>query len=160
MTLQTYFEPVIKRRRRNNTVAALILFLLSASGASWCASSGSTRSFEKAHLLAASLVGGAVAFACLVVNLRPHRGLAALGEPARIVWTYGVNRSGHVGAVVVGFDDGGLFRFPLPLISVREGFAGDAFALLRASAPHATHGYSEAYRVAFRQNPQSLRRLA
>ena len=73
------------------------------------------------------------------------------------MWYYGVMRGGHISAVMIGFDNGRLIRFALPLISIKEGFSQEAFQHLRSVAPGAATGYSEELRKAFRTDPTSLR---
>jgi hypothetical protein len=135
----------------------VFLVALAALGLIYASSSGLAGDRAGARIVALGVVALPLGAIIAIVALRPHRGLRALSNPERIVWYYGVNRGAYSHAVVIGLDDGKLYRFPLPLISVREGFSQQAFELLRAAAPRATAGFSEAQRVAFRRAPESLR---
>ncbi len=154
--LYAYFEPIVLKQRNKNRVFAVVWLLGCGALAAWAASGGTTDS-EPARMAALSLVTVPIMLFVLVWNLLPHRGLAALADPSRIVWYYGVMKGGHVNAAMLGFEDGKLHRFNLPLISLKEGFSQDAFTHLRSAAPCATKQYSEETRQAFKKNPASLR---
>lgn len=151
-----YFEPIVGAQRAKNRLAAIIMLVLCGIAAGW-AFSQDFATHPDARMAAVAVVGLPVALFVLVWNLLPHRGLAALAEPSRIVWYYGAAKGGQVNAVMVGFDNGKLHRFPLPLISLKEGFSQEAFQHLRAAAPGAATGFSEELRQAFRAKPASLR---
>lgn len=154
--LQQYFEPILGKQRTKNRIAAIALIVGGIAAAAWVFSQDYTQ-YPVARLGALSIIIVPVALIFLGVNLRPHKGLATLADPSRIVWYYGVLKSGHVVAVMIGFDDGELHRFPLPLISIKEGFSQEALQLLHAAAPHASSGFSEELRVAFHKDPPSLK---
>ena len=154
--LQLYFQPVVRKQRIKNRIAALIILVICGITAGFGPSLGLNED-PSARMAALAIICIPVALFILVWNFLPHRGLAALSEPSRIVWYYGVMRGGHISAVMIGFDNGRLIRFALPLISIKEGFSQEAFQHLRSVAPGAATGYSEVLRKAFRTDPTSLR---
>ncbi|HPF32549.1 MAG TPA: hypothetical protein PK907_05970 [Candidatus Sabulitectum sp.] len=153
--LQLYFQPVVRKQRIKNRIAALIILVICGITAGFGPSLGLNEYSGRTAALV--LICIPVALFILVWNFLPHRGLAALSEPSRIVWYYGVMKGGHINAVMIGFDNGKLYRFALPLISMKEGFSQEAFQHLRSVAPGAATGYSEELRKAFRTDPASLR---
>lgn len=153
----SYFEPLVRKQRNLNRVAAVVMLVVCGVGAAWGFSLGVSE-HSTARMAAASIIGLPVALFVLLWSFRTHRALALLREPSSIVWYNGVQKGGQVNAVMVGFDNGKLFRFPLPLISMKKGFSQDAFAHLRASAPHAASGFTEERRKACKRDPCSLRR--
>lgn len=154
--LQLYFEPVVRGLRSKNRIAAIVMLVICGITAG-LGSSLDLNEYPAARMAALAVICIPVALFILVWNLLPHRGLAALSEPSRIVWYYGVMKGGHINAVMVGFDNGRLHRFALPLISIKEGFSQEAFQHLRSAAPGAARGFSEELRKAIRTNPASLR---
>ncbi len=117
--LQLYFEPVVRGLRSKNRVAALLMLVICGITAG-LGSSLDLNEYPAARMAALAVICIPVALFILVLNLLPHRGLTALSEPSRIVWYYGVMKGGHINAVMVGFDNGRLHRFALPLISIRK----------------------------------------
>ncbi len=157
--LLAYFEPIVRAQRIKNRIVALVMLVLCGGVVVW-AFSADLSEYPEARMAALSVIVLPVAAFILIWNLLPHRGLAALAEPSRIVWYYGVKKGGHINAVFVGFDNGKLHRFHLPLISIKEGFSQEAFQHLRAGAAGAATGYSEELRKSFRADPNSLRTSA
>ena len=157
--LHDYFEPLEKRKRTINRIFSIVLFVCCCVGIVWGLSLQEHDRVE-ARILAGSFLVAPVAVILFVASIWPQRGLAALRDPSRIVWYYGRQKGGSINAVMIGFDDGRLSRFNLPLISLKQGFSQEAFEHLRACAPTATSGYSEERRKAFRAHPGSLRRRA
>lgn len=155
--LHAYFESIVRPQRTRNRIFTIVWLVACGAIAVWAVSKGLSDS-EPARMAALSLLTVPVALFVLVWNLQPHRGLAALADPSRIVWHFGVMKGGQVIAVKVGFADGKLYRFDLPLISLKKGFSQEAFAHLRSAAPGATTTYSEETRQAFKKDPASLRR--
>lgn len=154
--IETYFAPIVGKRRRNNRIAGVAILLLGFAVLAWELSLD-TGDPKDARMLAAAFIAIPTAFAVLVAGAMRNRALSQLAEPEDIVWYYGVNRSGHVHAIMIGFANGSLHRFPLPLISVKEGFSQEAFELLRSAAPAASEGHTEERRKTFRANPRSLK---
>lgn len=157
LALQTYFWPLVAKQRRGNRLGAALMIVIGVIGIAW-ALGESDRDRAMTRMLVMCAFGLVAALVALVISFVPHRGLAALANPERIVWVFGVNRRGHVNAVMIGTDDGRLHRLPLQLKSIKEGFSQEGIERIRAAAPHATYGHSEQYRLAFKQNPASLRR--
>jgi hypothetical protein len=153
---QQYFEPIVRKQRRNRRIAAIAMLLLSVAAVVWSLSLDHTQ-YPIARMGALAIIGIPVALLILVLGFLPHKGLTALADPSRIVWYYGVEKSGHVNAVMIGFDDGKLVRFELPLVSIKEGFSQEALQLLQVAAPGATRGFSEEHRLAFKEAPPSLK---
>lgn len=153
--VHAYFEPIVNRQRTKNRIACVVMLIVSGIALAWGLSDPTASSASR--MVALGGIAIPVALGILVWNFLPSRGLAALADPSRIVWYYGVRKSGHVSAVMVGFEDGKLHRFTLPLISLKEGFSQEAFQHLKAAAPNATTGHSEETREAFNANPASLR---
>lgn len=155
--LRTHLEPTARKQRMKNLIAVLVVLAASTVVAIWGAVDNDS-GHSVSPMTAYAFIGVFAGLVGLVPNWRPHRGVAYLDDPSRIVWYYGVMKGGAVHAVMIGFDDGKLFRFPLPLISLKQGFSQEAFQLLRAEAPGATEGHSEDRRKAFKANPASLRK--
>ena len=154
--LQRYFEPIVRKQRAKNRIAGVALFVGGLTAAAWAFSQDYT-AYAIGRLGTVALIGAPVGLIVFVLSFRVHKGLAALSDPARIVWYYGVMKTGHVNAVMIGLDDGRLVRLLLPLISLREGFSQEAFQILGETAPHACNDYSEELRLAFRRDPSSLK---
>jgi hypothetical protein len=154
--LHTYFEPIIRRQGVKNRIAAVVILAI-CGGVALSVSSLDLTEHASARMVALTMLAAPVALAILGWTFLPDRGLAALANPSQIVWYYGVNQGAHVNAVMVGYEDGKLRRYQLPLISMKKGFSQEAFPLLQAGAPHATTGFSEERREAFKKNPASLR---
>lgn len=153
--LQLYFHGVVGKQRRKNRVAGVVMLVLCGVAAPWGLSMGAGQE-HGAKLIAAAIIGIPVALIILGLSFRATKGVLALADPARIVWHYGLEKSGHVNGVMIGFDDGALHKFPLPLISIKEGFSQEAFELLHQVAPQARVGFSEELRTAFSKDPTSL----
>jgi len=153
--LQQYLHGVIGKQRMKNRVAAVVMLVLCGVAAPWGLSLGAGQE-HGAKLIAAAVIGTPVALLILGLSFRATKGVRALADPARIVWYYGLEQSTHTNAVMIGFDDGALHKFPLPLISIKQGFSQEVFELLRVAAPQARVGFSEELRRAFREDPTSL----
>ena len=106
-----------------------------------------------ARMTAMCFLGLVVFTVALLTTFLPHRGLAALGEPTRIVWFYGISRQGHVHDLMMGLDTGKLRSLPLPHPAQVE----RGLELLRELAPDAIEGFSEELRLRFKRSPGSLR---
>ncbi len=155
-SLQRYFEPVVRRRKRGDWTAG-VLTLAASVGAFVLAPTVDSPS-ASSRLLVVGVVGLFAPLAVLMLSLKFSRAMSALAEPKRIVWFYGVQRGGSVYEVVVGFDSGKLYRFPLPLISIKKGFCQKGLSLLAREAPHATSVYSDSNLAKFKKDPTSLRK--
>lgn len=151
-----YLAPIVHKERNKNRIVALLTLALAVGSAIWGFSLDDTAS-ETARMASLGVVLFPVVPIVLFLNHKLKQGLALLAEPDRIVWFYGLMKAGKVHRAMVGSEDGKLFRFDLPLISMKEGFSQEAFEHLRASAPQATQGFSEAHRLAFRANPAQLK---
>lgn len=151
-----YFAPIVNRERNKNHVIAGVTLAIAVASAIWGFSLDDTAS-ETARMASLGVVLFPVVPIVLFINHKLKQGLALLAEPDRIVWFYGLMKGGQVNAAMVGSQDGKLYRLNLPLISRAEGFSQEAFQHLKAAAPQATQGFSEAHRQAFRANPAQLK---
>lgn len=151
-----YLAPIVAKQRRKRAVIAAVMLVVFGVGAAWGFSLDFSQ-YPSARLSVLVALCTPIWMLSLVWNVLPHRGLALLSDASRVVWYYGVHKGGQVHRVMVGFDDGKLHRFELPLISFREGFSQEAFRHLQAAAPGATVGFSEARRQAFCKDPASLK---
>lgn len=147
-----FFDKAIKKKRSRARIVSVVLLLLCVGAALWGLSE-SRPGRQMTRLVVMSLIGLPMFGGMLIGTLLPHRGLAALRQPFRIVWIYSVIRQGEP-LSMVGFDDGKLRSLPVgPPSEVAKGLAH-----LHAVAPNAARGYSEQLRVAFKTNPRSLLR--
>ncbi len=146
------FRDHLHKRRRSNRIAGIVATLSGVVAVVWGFSTTGDRTMARMGVLgAACLAVGPLVFG---LTFRASKGLEAVRSPERIVWFYGAVRGQYVTGVLIGTADGKLHRMPVP--SLKEG--PTAIALLRQVAPHATEGFSEAVRVKFRNQPESLRK--
>jgi hypothetical protein len=152
----SYFEDVLRKQRKKNRIPMVLLFLFFGVGTVLWFPLDATE-YPSARLGTLGLLCLPVVPFYLWYLRRENQGLLGLREPSHIVWFYGIQKGGKVNAVMVGFDNGKLYRMNLPLISFKEGFSQEGLQHLRACAPHAAEGYSEERRQAFNKEPGSLR---
>ena len=150
-----FFEHAVRRHRRQMRIVSLVMILVAVVGAAWGLSEDHPDR-AMARMAAMSMLGLVVFSGILVASFFPHRGLAALREPGRIVWFYGVAKHGYVQQLLIGLDNGKLRSLPLP----HHSKANEALGHLSTLAPGATSGFSEQLRVAFKKDPSSLRQAA
>ncbi|MEC7522403.1 MAG: hypothetical protein VYE22_21125 [Myxococcota bacterium] len=147
-----FFERAVSKHKRQTRIACVVMIVVAVGGGAWGLSEPSP---DRAMARMMAMCGLALV-ACvgmLAFSLLPHRGLAALRDPSRIVWCYGVAKQGYVQRVVIGLEDGKVRTLPVP--GHEEG--ARALALLRDAAPHAATGFTEELRVRFKKDPASLR---
>jgi len=150
-TATDFFARGVQRHKMQSRIASLVMLAIAVGGGAWGLSEADPGR-AMARMIAYCALGFAVFVVVLVASFLPHRGLAALHTPERIVWIYGVSQHGYIHRLMIGLDDGKLRSLPLP----HHSEADRGLALLVAMAPTATTGFSEPLRVAFKGNPRSL----
>lgn len=147
-----FFERAVSKHKRQMRIASLVMIAVAVGGGAWGLSDPSPDR-AMARMIAMCGLGLVVFVGMLAFSFLPHRGLAALRDPSRIVWCYAVARHGYVQRLVIGLENGKVRTLPVP-----DHKQGDrALALLRAAAPNATSGFTEELRVRFKKAPASLR---